>query len=87
MSDHDTHWSAKADWMRATGATEAAWATSGELVHLKLGPEPSSDGDSYEDPVESRKSPVEREQHARAERRRITLGSSGGPVKRLGADD
>lgn len=85
MSDHD----AKAEWMRAKGATEASWAPSGELTSLKLGPEPSEadSGDSEYTTQSSHETPVEREQRARAERRRVTLGSSGGPVKRLGTDD
>lgn len=86
MSDNVTHWSEKAEWMRDAGAIEAAWSPEGQLTHLKLGPPASRDDSDGYDPVESR-TPVERERHEREERRRITLGSSGGPVKRLGADD
>ena len=84
MSEHVTHWTAQAEWMRDVGANEAAWSPDGQLTHLKLGPVPSPA--MSDDPVE-RRTPLEYERHLRDERRRIALGSSGGPVRRLSADD
>lgn len=83
MSEHDTHWSAKAAWMRGTGATDAAWSTEGDLVHLKLGPAPTpkDPNEDREDPAKL--SPLEQQRLARVKQREVTARSSGGPVRRL----
>jgi hypothetical protein len=83
MIEHDTHWSAKAAWMRSVEASEAAWSTDGNLVHLKLSPETPSDEDSTQPSL----SPREQERRARAERQRVMSRSSGGPVPRLSEGD
>lgn len=86
MSEHDTHWSAKASWMRRVGAADAAWSTEGDLVHLALRPE-VPEPETNRDPNPAKQlSPQEQEQRARQERRRVALLASGGPVKRLDAD-
>ncbi len=87
MSDHDTHWSAKAAWMRNVGATDAAWSTEGDLVHLRLGPLPVPTDDSRDRETQPSISPQERERRARLERRDLVARSSGGPVRRLDAED
>ncbi len=83
MSEHDTHWSAKAAWMRAVEASEAAWSTEGNLVHLKLSPQTISD----ESTTQPSLSPREQERRARAERAAVMSRSSGGPVPRLSEGD
>ena len=74
-------WSAKTKWMRQVGASEAVFAaTTGELISVKLGPEP------IEPTQPSTPNPFEQEKHAREERRRVASAASGGPVLRLCED-
>jgi len=77
-----------AAWMRAVGATEASWSPDGTLTSLKLGPEPVETIDEDDDTQSSRKklSADAREIASRNERRRIALGASGGPVRRVSED-
>lgn len=75
-------WTQKASWMRDVGATDAAWSTDGTLVHLRLGPaSPTLDTDSTQPSL----TPEAKAEAERVERRRVALGSSGGPVRRLGS--
>lgn len=83
MSEHDTSWSAKAAWMRGVGATDAAWSTEGDLVHLKLGPAPTKPDTDEDRDTQPSISPQERERRARLEQRALVSRSSGGPVRRL----
>lgn len=82
--EHDTHWTAKARWMRAMGATDAAWSTEGQLVHLRLGAEPVAVDD---DPATKQETAEARAIRERNERRRVATASSGGPVRRLSEGD
>lgn len=76
---------AKAQWMRSVGAIEATWATDGGLLSLKLGPAPPVADEDEDHPVKPRTAEaIQRE--LRENRRRIALGASGGPVRRLGED-
>lgn len=75
-------WNRKASWMRAMGATEACFATTGELISVTLGPEPiATDSDRPSPP-----SLEETQRRMREEHRRIASASSGGPVKRLAGE-
>ncbi len=84
MSDH------QAAWMRAVGATEASWDASGHLLSLKLGPPPDADYDDVDsDDAQSSRKKLTAEARAiaaREEQRRIALGASGRPVRRLSED-
>jgi hypothetical protein len=85
MSEHDTHWSAKAKWLRGERGLEAAWSTEGVLVHLRLDPAPAPEGD--ESSTQPELTPREQERQRRAERQRVMSRSSGGPVPRLSEGD
>lgn len=75
-------WDAQADWMRKVGATHAEWNPMGTvLVCLTLGDAPTPP--DVEDPTQRKLSAAELDQRSRDERRRIALGASGGPVKRI----
>ena len=80
MSEHDTHWTAKAAWMRDVGATDAAWSTEGDLVHCKLGAAPVPVTEEKSQPSST---PQERERQVRLDRRALSERASGGPVPRL----
>jgi hypothetical protein len=80
---------AKAKWMRTVGATEATWSDAGQLLSLKLGATPIPDADDDEDDTQSSRKKLTaeaREIAARAEHRRIALGASGRPVRRVSED-
>ena len=77
---------ARVKWMRRYGATACTWSPDGQLLSATLGeaPPPPLEDD---DPVQPRKLTAEaRAEHARTELRRIALGASGGPVRRLRED-
>ena len=84
-------WQAKADWMRAVGATSATWlpimhqtiVTDDRLVDLTLGPAPVAE--AHETKTQQRLAPGEAEERARIERMRVASLSSGGPVRRGGS--
>ncbi len=75
-----------AAWMRTVGATEATWDPNGKLLSLKLGPAPVEPDEDEDETQSSRKklSADAQVTAARNERRRIALGASGGPVRRVG---
>ena len=78
-------WTEKADWMRLKNADEATWSPGGKLTSLKLAPE-LPDAVDEDHPVK----PLSAEARARkevADKRRISLGATGGPVRRLSAED
>lgn len=86
MSD-PANWTTKAEWMRTVRATDAAWSEYGELLSLKLDaalPAPSVTSEDH--PVKPRSADA-RAQYEVDERRRVALGASGGPVRRLSAKD
>lgn len=84
-------WEAKVAFMRARGITSATWISLGEtlgetLGEVTLGPLPSAPSDDDTEKTQPSISPQQRELNARAERRRISLAASGGPVPRLSDD-
>ena len=76
----------RAAWMRAVGATEASWSPDGTLTSLKLGPEPIVATDDDDEVPVKRRSAEAQAIALRAERRRVSLGASGGPVRRVSED-
>ncbi len=69
-------WEEKITFMRANGIVEACFSTEGHLISAKLGP--LAVADDTEDTQQS----LTPAQLSREERRRVALGSSGGPVRR-----
>lgn len=82
MSDASQDWTSKVEFARAHGLVEASFSADGKLTAFKLGPTPVAEDDSRST---QQRFPTEEELlRDRAERRRVALRSSGGPVKRLG---
>lgn len=76
-----------ATWMRSVGAVEASWHPDGTIASLKLGAAPVAVSEDEADDVPvKRKSAEARVIELRNERRRIALGASGGPVRRVSED-
>lgn len=77
----ESTWQAQANWMRAVHASEASWDDAGNLRSLKLAELPPAP-DANTNPAK-RMTADAKAQHDRAERRRIGLMASGGPVRRV----
>lgn len=75
---------AKVSWMRRVRASEAEFAPSGQLVHVRL--EPSLPSDDASEETQQRLSHTQREKQAQEARLRVAQAASGGLVRRLGAD-
>ena len=73
-------WQTKAAWMRDVGATSATWAPDGTITALTLGPAPVPPSDDDDDPRAFERASVRR---TPAELKRIALGASGGPVRKV----